>query len=75
MSRTSIIVIGFVVALLGTAGLVFERIPYDRDQAVLDLGSVEASATVQEEAQIPPLLAGGILVLGLGMVAYGAIRD
>lgn len=75
MKRTSIIVIGFIVAILGTAGLVFERVPVDRDTAVLDLGQVEASATVQEEEEIPPLLAGGVLVLGLGMVAYGAIRD
>ena len=75
MNRSKLLALGLVVALLGAAGLVFERIPYDREQATLEMGSIEASAAVQEEAEIPPLLAGGVLLLGIGITAYGAIRS
>lgn len=74
MKRSTLFALGLVIALLGGAGLALERIPYDRDQATVDLGSVEASATVQEEAEIPPLLAGAVLALGVGIVAYGLTR-
>ena len=75
MNRSSLLALGLAVALLGAAGLVVESIPYDREQATLELGSVEASAAVQEEAEIPPLLAGGVLVLGIGIAVYGATRS
>ena len=75
MKRSGMVGIGIVVALLGIAGLVFESIPYDREQATMELGSIEASAAVQEEAEVPPLLAGAVLALGIGMIAVGATRS
>ena len=39
MKRSTLLALGLVVALLGSAGLAPERIPYDRDKAaVLALG-------------------------------------
>ncbi len=75
MKRSTIVVIGLIVALLGVAGLIIERVPYDEDEATLRVGELEASASVEEEAEIPPVLAGGVLVLGLGIAGYGVARD
>ena len=75
MKRSTLITVGIIVALLGVAGLVFEQVPYDRDTATVDLGSVEMTAGVQEEADIPPILAGAVLVVGLGMIGMGATRS
>ena len=74
MKRSSALVIGLVVALLGAAGLIFDSIPYDQEQATLEMGSIEASAAVQERAEIPPLLAGAVLALGVGILGYGLTR-
>ncbi len=75
MKRSTLITVGIIVALLGVAGLVFEQVPYDRDTATVDLGSVEMTAGVQEEADIPPILAGAVLVVGIGMIGMGATRS
>ncbi|MBT8487283.1 MAG: hypothetical protein HKN72_16645 [Gemmatimonadetes bacterium] len=75
MKRSTLITVGIVVAVLGVAGLVFGQIPYDRDSATVELGSVELSAGVQEEADIPPILAGAVLVAGLGLIGVGATRS
>ena len=75
MKRSTLITVGVIVALLGVAGLVFEQVPYDRDTATVDLGSVEMTAGVQEEADIPPILAGAVLVVGIGMIGMGATRS
>lgn len=75
MKRSTLVTVGIVVAFLGVAGLVFGSVPYDRDTATLELGSVELSAGVQEEAAIPPLVAGAVLVAGLGLIGAGASRS
>jgi hypothetical protein len=38
------------------------------------MGPIEATATTEERLAIPPLASGAILVLGLGIVVYGAGR-
>ncbi len=75
MKRSTLLIVGIVVALLGVAGLVFEQIPYDRDTASVEIGSMEMTAGVQEEADVPPLVAGAVLVVGLGMIGVGATRS
>ena len=75
MKRSSLITVGIIVTILGVAGLVFEQVPYDRDTATVDFGSAEMTAGVQEEADLPPILAGAVLTVGIGMIAMGATRS
>lgn len=69
------IVIGIVIAIVGGVGLYFGGLPYTDREQVLDIGPLEASAEVREKVEIPPLLSGGILALGVGIVVYGAGRN
>lgn len=75
MKGSTFVIVGIVVAVLGVAGLVFEQVPYDRDTASMEVGSVEMTAGVQEEADVPPILAGAVLVVGLGLIGVGATRS
>lgn len=71
---TPFVVLGLLLAALGAAGLVYEGVTYQDEEVVLDLGSVEASVASEERVSIPPLVSGGVLVLGLGLAAVGVTR-
>jgi len=68
------IVIGIVIALVGGVGLYFGGLPYTDREQVLDVGPLEATAEMRKKVEIPPLLSGGILALGVGIAVYGAGR-
>jgi hypothetical protein len=66
------IIIGVVIAAIGGLGLLFGGIPYTERTELIHMGPIEATATTEERLAIPPLASGAILVLGLGIVVYGA---
>lgn len=70
MRRT---VVGVVLAVLGGVGLWLGEIPYT-ERETLELGPIEASADVERAIEIPPLLAGSLMALGVGIAVYGAGR-
>lgn len=74
MKRTVPIVVGLILVVLGVLGLTMERIPYDREEAEIELGELEASAAVQEDVRVPPLAAGAVLVVGAGLLVFGMTR-
>lgn len=74
MNRSTLIVIGLVLALLGGAGLLIESLSYNDREQILDAGPIEASAEVEREVTIPPLAAGGVLGLGLVVTLVGVNR-
>lgn len=67
------VVIGVVIAVLGGVGLWLGGIPYTERESV-ELGPIQASADVERRLEIPPLVAGSILALGVGLAVYGATR-
>jgi len=67
------VVIGIVLAALGGVGLWLGGIPYT-ERETMELGPLSASADVEREFEIPPLAAGGLLALGVGLAVYGATR-
>lgn len=75
MKRAILIVCGVVLIGLGGLTLTLERIPYDREEAEVDLGSLEMSAAVEEEVRVPPLVAGAVLALGACLTVYGITRS
>ena len=74
MNNRWIVAIGLILAVAGIAGLAMGSIPYDEEEVILDAGTLEASASVEKEWEIPPLAAGGILALGGMLVTLGAVR-
>ena len=74
MKRSVPTVVGVILVVLGILGLTMERIPYEREEADLEIGDLEASATVQEEVRVPPLAAGAVLAVGAGLIVFGVAR-
>ena len=66
---------GIVVAVLGGIALYFGGVPYTQRDQVVDVGPLQASTETQRRLDIPPLLSGGILAFGVGIAAYGAVKD
>lgn len=69
------IFLGIVIALLGIAGLYFGGIPYTDREQVVDIGPIQASAEMRKRVEVPPLVSGGVLALGVGIAVYGASRE
>ena len=65
-------VVGLVIAVIGALALWFGGIPYTDRTEILDVGDIEASVEQDERFDIAPVLGGAILVVGLGLMIYGA---
>lgn len=74
MSARVLIVLGLILAAAGVFGLVAGGVPYDDEETLIDAGPVQASASVEREWQVPPLLAGGVLALGGILITVGVVR-
>lgn len=63
--------IGVILIVVGLIGLIWGGISYTREEKVLDLGPIEATAERRETIPVTPLagglaLAGGIILLVAG---------
>jgi hypothetical protein len=58
--------IGIVLIVAGAIGLAIRGFSYTREEQILELGPIEATAKTKEEVAIPVWASG--LVLGLGVV-------
>ncbi len=67
-------VVGLLLLILGLAGLAFGAFHYTRHKTVLDVGPLQVHANTKEEVAIPPLLAGGVAVVGAVLLVAGMKR-
>lgn len=67
----SSIVIGIILIALGTAGLVYKGFSYESKETVAKIGSLEASADITKEVEIPQVLSIILIVAGAGIVLVG----
>ncbi len=67
-------VVGVLLLVLGLAGLAVGAVHFKRDKAVIDVGPVQLHAKTRETVTIPPLLAGGVAVLGAVLAVTGGRR-
>lgn len=65
---------GAALIVLGVAGLIIGAVTYPTEETLIDIGSIEASATVEEEARVPPELAGGLIGAGIVLLIIGGTR-
>lgn len=65
-------VLGLVIAVIGALALWFGGIPYTDRTEIVDIGDFEASVEREERFRVAPFVGGAILLVGLGIMVYGA---
>lgn len=65
------LVVGLVLLALGGVGLVYKGFSYESKETVAKIGSLEASAEVTKEVQIPQAVSIVLMVVGAGLVLVG----
>jgi len=67
--------LGILLVVLGALALAYQGFNYTRQEKVLDVGPIHATAERHERVSIPPLLGGLALVGGVALLAVGAKRS
>jgi hypothetical protein len=65
-------VVGVILIVLGVIALAYGGISYTREEKVLDIGPIEATATRRETIPLPPLLGGLALAGGIVLMIAGS---
>jgi hypothetical protein len=68
----SITVLGILLAVLGVLALVYQGFSYTRQERVLDIGPIHATADTREHVPVPPIAGGLALAAGVVLLAIGA---
>ena len=67
-------IIGAILIVIGLIGLVWGGISYTREETVLDVGPIEATAETRETIPVGPVVGGIAPVGGIFLVATGRKR-
>ncbi len=67
-------IIGLVCVILGGAALIYGQFSYTKEETVFEMGSMEAKFQSKEKVMIPPVVAGGVLAAGVGLLVVGMIK-
>jgi hypothetical protein len=70
-----IVLAGAIIALLGLLGLAIPVFSTSQTRDVAKIGDLKIQANEQTSHVVPPMLAGGALVIGLVMLGAGYIRN
>ena len=68
----SITLVGILLAILGILALVYQGFSYTRQEKVLDVGPIHATADTREHVPLPPIVGGLALGVGVILLAMGA---
>ena len=68
----AITLIGIVLVVLGALALAYQGINYTRQEKVLDIGPIHATAEKQERIPLPPIVGGLALIGGVALLVVGA---
>lgn len=71
MQKSSLIVIGIILAILGVAALSWQKISYTKQETVVDVGPVKVTADNKKDLPLSPILGGAALVGGVGLIVVG----
>jgi hypothetical protein len=67
-------IVGIVLIVLGVIALAYGGISYTREEKVLDIGPIEATAERRETIPLPPILGGLALAGGIVLLIAGSRR-
>jgi LPXTG-motif cell wall-anchored protein len=71
----SAVLFGIVLVVLGGLVLAYQGFNYTRQEKVLDVGPIHATAEKHEHVSIPPLLGGLALVGGVVLLLIGRRKN
>lgn len=67
-------IVGIVLIAIGVIALAYGGITYTREEKVLDIGPLEATAETRERIPLPPMLGGIALIGGIVLLVVGTRR-
>ena len=70
-----IVLVGAVVAFLGILGLAIPVFTTTQTKDVAKVGSLKIQANEETSHVVPPLVAGGAVVIGLILMGVGYMKD
>ena len=73
-SMSALMIAGALLALLGVAGLAIPEFTTEHTSQVAKVGPVQVNATEHDSHFVPPLVAGGALVLGVVLLGAGFVQ-
>ena len=62
---------GIILVLLGFAGLLFGRVPYEKTENVAEIGSLKMQVTEKKHVALPPLVSGAAILVGAVLIFAG----
>jgi hypothetical protein len=68
-------VVGIVLVIVGVVALAYGGISYTKEEKVLDVGPIEATAETRETIPLPPLLGGLALAGGIVLLVVGTRKS
>jgi hypothetical protein len=74
MGRSSITIFGAILVLAGLIAFAIPVFTTQQTEDVVRLGDLKVQATQQRSHEIPPLVSGGALVLGVVLIGAGVWR-
>ena len=66
-----ITLIGIVLLVLGALALAYQGINYTRQEKILDIGPIHATAETHERIPLPPIVGGLALIGGVVLLVTG----
>jgi hypothetical protein len=72
MNRTHFVAMGIILAVLGAAALVWQKVGYTQRETLVDVGSLNITADTKKSLPLPPILGGIALAGGVGLIVVGA---
>jgi uncharacterized membrane protein len=69
-----LLVIGVILVIVGLVGLAIPEFTTQKTDEVAKIGPVNIQSTHDTSHYIPPLVSGGVLVLGIVLVGLGATQ-
>jgi uncharacterized membrane protein len=67
--------LGILLIVLGALALAYQGFNYTKQEKVLDIGPIHATAEEQKHVSIPPILGGLALVGGIVLVIAGSRKN
>ena len=74
MNRSPLVIVGAVLVVLGLLGFAIPIFTTQETTELARVGELKLQATESTSHVIPPLLSGGVLVLGVVLIGAGLYR-
>src|SRR5262245_13349356 len=75
LTMKPLVLVGALMAILGLGLFVYPAITTQETKEVAKVGPLHVDKTDEQTHFIPPLLSGGILVIGVVVLTAGLVRD